>query len=212
MILFELCGESEAHPVYQSMALSNGERHYSFLKSAVDVSLQLTSGDMLSQTLIKAINYHAIACLHPYAGEYRPCAVHVGRRQCPAPHRVGSMMDDFVDRTNRHWDASHPVGLAAFIISRLNYIHPFINGNGRTARAAGYFALCLKMGRWLPGTIILPELLHRERDTYIAALHQSYGSLEPGETDSRFDPMIALLNALLIEQFRSWAADEGTAQ
>ena len=203
MILFELCGETETHPIYQSMALSNGERHYSFLQSAVEAALKMEGGDLLSQTVIKAINYHAIACLHPYAGEYRPCEVHVGNRHCPMPHRVSSLMDNFVDTINRHWETADPVTLAAAIISRLNYIHPFINGNGRTARATGYFALCLKMGRWLPGSTILPELLRREYDQYIKAVIHSHKVPTPGQHDDRFDPMISLLNDLLVEQFNS---------
>ena len=203
MILFELCNETEEHPIYHSMALSNGERHYSFLKSAVEAALKIEGGDYLSQTLIKALNFHAIACLHPYAGEYRPCEVLAGERRCPKPHRVSSLMDDFVDKVNRYWETVDPVTLAAVIISRLNYIHPFINGNGRTARATGYFALCLKMGGWLPGSIILPELLRREYDAYIKVLQHSHRSPAPGQHDDRFAPMISLLNDLLIEQFES---------
>lgn len=63
MILFELTGLSENHPVYQALALSNEERHYGFLQSVVTASLGI-GRPFLSQTVIKALNYHAIACLH----------------------------------------------------------------------------------------------------------------------------------------------------
>lgn len=49
--------------------------------------------------------------------------------------------------------------LRRFISGSLKDIHPFVNGSGRTARAASYFVLFLKLGGWLLGTPVLPELL-----------------------------------------------------
>jgi Fic family protein len=77
-------------------------------------------------------------------------------------------MEDFVNTVNRFWNEhTDPVVLAAYVLWRLNHIHPFINGNGRTARAAAYFALCVAAGRWLQGTTILPELIRRNRADYV---------------------------------------------
>ena len=53
--------------------------------------------------MIKAINYHAIACLHTDAGEYRPCPVEVGDYRPPEHYRVDALMDDFVNIVNRRW-------------------------------------------------------------------------------------------------------------
>ena len=63
---------------------------------------------LLSQTVIKALNYHAIACLHANAGEYRPCPVKVGKYEPPEHHRVNALMDDFVNVVNRRWN--RPMG------------------------------------------------------------------------------------------------------
>ena len=79
-------------------------------------------------------------------------------------------MDDFVNVVNWNWEKADPIALAAYVLWRLNHIHPFINGNGRTARASCYFVLCVKAGGLLPGTTILPELIKRERPSYVAAL------------------------------------------
>ena len=70
-------------------------------------------------------------------------------------------MEDFVDMGNRIWESVSALDLAASVLWRLNYIHPFVNGNGRTARAAAYFVICVKASAWLPGTTILPEMLRR---------------------------------------------------
>jgi len=53
---------------------------------------------------------------------------------------------------------------------RLNWIHPFIEGNGRTARAACYYLLCVKHGAILPGRKIVPERIRENREPYYAAL------------------------------------------
>lgn len=166
MILVEITG-TEDHPIYQEMEISNGNRQYDFLRSLVSASLAV-SRPFLSSHIIKALNFQAIACLHTSAGEYRPCQVTVGPYLPPDHYRVPDLMEDFVNTVNRFWNEhTDPVVLAAYVLWRLNHIHPFINGNGRTARAAAYFALCVAAGRWLQGTTILPELIRRNRADYV---------------------------------------------
>ncbi|CAE6714580.1 hypothetical protein R69888_01311 [Paraburkholderia haematera] len=101
-------------------------------------------------------------------------------------------MDDFVNQVNRNWETMDAVVLAAWVLWRLNWIHPFINGNGRTARAACYFVLCVKAGLWLPGSVILPELIRRERARY----EQGLQAADAGD----MAPLHALLSDLLSEQ------------
>lgn len=161
----------------------------------------------LSQHVMKALNFHAIACLHTNAGEYRPCPVSVGAYNPPAHYRVPALMDDFVNQVNRSWTEQDPVVLATFVLWRLNHIHPFINGNGRTARAACYFVLCLSLGGWLPGTTILPELLRQNRDEYVVALQIADSSLLTGNLD--LSVLHALVQQLLSQQLAS--AESGEA-
>lgn len=193
MILHELLG-NEGHPAYQELQISNGARQYDFLRSAVSASLAV-NGDFLSHEVIKALNFHVITCLHVNAGEIRPCPVVVGQGNTaynpPPPYLVQALMDDFVNTVNRRWDGTDPVGLAAFVLWRLNQIHPFINGNGRTARAASYFVLCLKFKQWLPGTTILPELIRRDRVDYVAALKIAD---QTGELSQLHNLLVKLLN------------------
>lgn len=156
MILFELFN-TEDNPHYKSLTVSNGNRQYQFLNSIIQIAIDIDKR-FLSQQIIKAFNFHAIACLHTNAGEYRPCAVKVADQYVPPDHyRVAALMDDFVNEVNRSWNQADPVLLATFVLWRLNNIHPFINGNGRTARAACYFVLCVQAGGWLRGKTILPD-------------------------------------------------------
>lgn len=100
MILFELT-QTENHQTYQSLEISNGNRQYDFLRSIVAASLEMKR-PFLSQHVIKALNFHAITCLHTNAGEYRPCPVVVGKHNPPEHYRVQALMDDFVNDVNLH--------------------------------------------------------------------------------------------------------------
>ena len=205
MILFELVG-SESHPAYQDMEIANGNRQYDLLRSIVIASLQVEKL-FLSQHVVKALNFHAITCLHTSAGEYRPCPVTVGSYQPPEHYRVPDLMEDFVNSINRSWEQSDAVLLATVVLWRLNFIHPFINGNGRTARAASYFVLCLKAGGWLPGETILPELLRLNRADYVTALKAGDQSYLAGNLDLTL--LHSLVSRLLQEQLASTTAQAG---
>lgn len=201
MILFELT-RSEEHPAYERMAIANGNRHYDFLRSIVVASMEV-GRPFLSQHIMKALNFHAIACLHTNAGEYRPCPVEVGEYRPPEHYQVIPLMDDFVNFVNRTWDDKvDPVVLATYVLWRLNYIHPFINGNGRTARAACYFVLCVAAGNWLPGETILPELLRQHRADYVKALKIADASFEASGNPDLSD-LHGIVSRLLEEQLAS---------
>lgn len=204
MILFEACNQREDHPAYQNLSISNLNRQYDFLRSVVDAALEVDK-PFLSQVVIKALNFQAITCLHTNAGEYRPCAVSVGRDENkfdpPQHFRVQALMDDFVNVVNRSWDTTDPIALAAYVLWRLNWIHPFINGNGRTARVACYYVLCLSAGGWLAGTTILPELIRQNRAEYVAALKQVDASYNAGALD--LTPLHTFLARLVAEQIAS---------
>ena len=196
MILFELTA-SERHPAYQALEIANGNRQYDFLRSMVLASLEVAR-PFLSQTIIKALNFQAIACLHTNAGEYRPCPVTVGTYVPPDRYRIDAFIKYFIKYVNRNWSDTDPVVMASFVLWKMNHIHPFINGNGRTARAACYFVLCIKSGGWLPGEPILPELIRRDRSEYVTALQRADETARGGAPDLAL--LHALLSRLLVEQ------------
>lgn len=199
MILFEITG-SEEHDSYQELEIANGNRQYDFLRSMVAAAVKLQR-PFLSQQLLKALNFHAIACLHTHAGEFRPCPVEVGDYIPPQHYRVQALMDDFTNSVNLNFHQMDPVVLAAFVLWRLNHIHPFINGNGRTARAACYFVLCVKSGGWLRGSKILPELLRENRADYVLALKGVDEAAKNGALD------LAPLHVLLVRLLELQMAD-----
>ncbi len=170
MVLSEICGEDA--PAYEILTRQNLTRQYSFLESIIAAALTVGQ-PLISRTVICALNHHAISCLHSHAGQFRPCDVTVGAFTPPQHYRVPTLMDDFVNEVNRRWETSGAIQLAAYCLWRLNFIHPFINGNGRTARALCYGVICLKVGALLPGTPLLPELIRQNRPALIAHLRDA---------------------------------------
>ena len=107
-------------------------------------------------------------------------------------------MDRFITTVQENWFDLTPTALAAYGLWRLNWIHPFVDGNGRTARAACYFLVCVRAKSFLPGTKILPDRIRESRENYIAALRAADEAWERGVLD--FSQMEEYIAQLLGEQ------------
>lgn len=122
--------------------------------------------ELLLETQRLAVNQ-----IYRCAGHYRDDAVTLdGADHRPPPHdQVPVLVDEMCDYVNKNWSAP-PVHLASYLMWRMNWIHPFFGGNGRTARAISYLALCARLGFVLPGSKSIPELILEDRKPYYVAL------------------------------------------
>lgn len=70
------------------------------------------------------------------AGVYRTVPVRIAGSKVtlPQPFQLEDLMQDFFEFVQINKDRVHPVILAAEVHERLVSIHPFVDGNGRTAR------------------------------------------------------------------------------
>ena len=70
------------------------------------------------------------------AGVYRDVQIFITGTEYmpPKPEDIPALMKELVDQLTGKWDSLHPVQLASFAHLKLVEIHPFIDGNGRTAR------------------------------------------------------------------------------
>jgi len=91
------------------------------------------------------LNSHVLLQIHQlilkgiqdqYAGKYRSVQVMIVGSQHvpPAPYLVDKLMEEYFLFYEQNLGKLHPVLLAAEMHERLVTIHPFIDGNGRTAR------------------------------------------------------------------------------
>ena len=167
-----------------------------FLRSMVDATLTFER-PMLTHHLIKGLNSHAIAGLHAAAGQYRSTSVSVGNYIPPEHARVQSLMDYFLEDLDEMWGGGAATTLGAFALWSINHIHPFVNGNGRTARAFCYYIMCVKLGSWLPGSVVIPIRLREPqyRTRYIECLQTA--------DDGDLQPLDELLTELLTEQLQT---------
>ncbi|MGA8728382.1 MAG: Fic family protein, partial [Terracidiphilus sp.] len=121
------------------------------------------------------------------------------------PHfkEVPDLMDRFFSMIHENWGVQkqHPTLLAAFALWRLNWIHPFVEGNGRTARAACYYLICMRQGGLLPGRKTVPERIREDREPYYAALQEADRHWNEGQlnVNALADYLLVLLDGQLNE-------------
>lgn len=128
-----------------------------------------------SEELLRRLNAAVLNGLEDdERGEYRRQAVVVGGMYWPPDHQsVPSLMADLVDWLGSKQD-EHPLVRAGLTHLNVVSIHPWLNGNGRTARVAGSLML-MRCG------IGAPELLNIESDIrsdparYVGVLQETHG-------------------------------------
>ncbi|HEX2715769.1 MAG TPA: Fic family protein, partial [Candidatus Acidoferrales bacterium] len=107
----------------------------------------------LRPSAILSLHRRALEGISTFAGLYRPAAIAIkgSRHEPPGAHLVPELVEQLCDYVNENWSKS-AIHLAAFTLWRLNWVHPFVDGNGRTARVVSFVVLCTRLGYRLPGT------------------------------------------------------------
>ncbi len=156
----------------------------------------------LRPSTILELNRVAIEGVNRFAGVYRPDAIHIsGSDHSPPPSKdVPVLVEDMCDYVNDHWELS-PVHLAAYLMWRVNWIHPFSDGNGRTARAISYAVLSIRLGDRLPGVVTIPEQISENKRPYYHALEQADAAWEQEQIN------VASLEQLLGEKLANQLAE-----
>jgi Fic family protein len=139
------------------------------------IEIGLTKGiEAFDKYTLWSLNAAATANIAQFGGRYREEPIYVGNHQPPHFKDVANDMDRFFSLIHENWDIQDdPTILPAYALWRLNWIHPFVEGNGRTARAACYYLICMRQGRLLPGKKIVPERIRENREPYYEALMEA---------------------------------------
>jgi Fic family protein len=116
--------------------------------------------------------------------------------------KIPGAIESMCDHINERWESSNAIELAAYTLWKLNWIHPFDDGNGRTARALSYIILSVKLGILIPGAPTIPEQIMERRGDYFDALAKVDQKFH---TDNQVDvsPISELLTAMLLRQLEA---------
>lgn len=107
-------------------------------------------------------------------------------------YRVPELIEELCDYVNDNWVSKTAIHLAAYVLWRLNWVHPFADGNGRTSRIPSYVVLCLHLGYRLPGTNTIPDQIAKNKAPYYKALTAADQAYKDGRIDvSELEELIA---------------------
>jgi predicted nucleotide-binding protein len=159
-----------------------------------------------SSTLIE-LNRLAVTGLVGAPGAFRtsPITIDHSEHKPPPFEDVPGYVDDLCDYVSAEWETSYAIHLAAYVLWRLNWIHPFEDGNGRTARAASYLVLSVKLGHKLPGSHTIPEFIAKDKKPYYKALEAADDAWKKGSLD--LAAMEELLKSCLAAQLYDVVAE-----
>lgn len=175
--------EKDNPPLFYRVQEQNLLRQYDLLTNCIEIGLE-KGIEAFDKYTLWSLNHVAVANIAQLGGRYREEPIYVGNHLPPHYDRVSEQMDRFFSVIHENWTVmDHPTLLPAYALWRLNWIHPFVEGNGRTARAACYYLMCVRDGALLRGKKIVPERIRENREPYYAALQAADRAWNDGHFD-----------------------------
>jgi Fic family protein len=167
----------------------NGQKAYTLMLDLAQNRSGIELGTILTL-------HRAVVGDTSYAGQLRNQPVYIrGSLHVPPNYaRVGRLVDEMLERLAADRETAHPVAVASRLHFDLLTIHPFVDGNGRTARLLQN--LCLIREGFVP-VLIGPE----EKSRYFDVLQRGQIAV-PGIGDaSEFIGYMAELERRQIERY-----------
>lgn len=200
-MLFNSDIRPEAHKILE---YRNLRRQHKYLLDITTLSNKHLPASRLSAQFIKDLNQIATAGLCENPGQYRtePARINNSQHQPIHPNEIADEIGNLCVFVKENWNRYDPFTLASYVLWRLVWIHPFEDGNGRTADAVSYFILCRKLESWLPGKNIIPTYWHDNRDDrYYAALKAADAKNE--NSPKSVSQLSTLMKRALMNQLKS---------
>jgi Fic family protein len=191
----------------------NGLRQFNF---ALEIIRDHVKDDerpfRMRSSLIVQLHKAALDGLHPLAGTWRNTPVKIGGsgHEPPGAAFVSEEVESLCAYINEHWKDASAVHLCAYVLWKLNWIHPFADGNGRTARAAAYVVLSAKLDSLLPGAPTIPEQIAGDKKPYYDALEAADLALK-NDKKTDVSQLEKMLEGMLAKQLLS-AAKEASGE
>ncbi len=189
--------EEEGRLLYDKIQERNLARQYDLLINFIEIGI-IQGIRAFDIYLLWSLNGAAVSAISQHGGRFRQEPIYLKGHITPHFKEVPSLMEQFISTVQENWHLWDDYVLASYVLWRLNWIHPFIEGNGRTARAACYYILCAKAQGLIGGKITVPERIRHDRIPYYEALREADLAWHDG--DLRFPKMEAYLARLINEQ------------
>lgn len=163
---------------------------------AIDFVEELVSAkEGLTERALKQIHYIVLKNIdQENAGKYRTYNVRISGNSHQPPHflNMQEQINQLFKWYERNKDSLHPIALASHFHFRLVYIHPFADGNGRTARLVMNLIL---MQHGYPPAIIKAAPEHRLR---------YYETLEKASIEGDIEPFVTLVADCVEESLQQY--------
>lgn len=160
---------------------------------------------------ILELHKKALDGIHLLAGTFRNTSISIGGSGHTPPHEsmVSEEVYHLCEHVNTNWarEASY---LSAYVLWRLNWIHPFADGNGRTARAVSYVVLSVRLDSLLPGAPTIPEQIAADKGPYYRALEAADAAWKGTGGTVDVTELQRLLEGMLARQLLSAAQQAGS--
>ena len=182
------------------LEVQNGLKQFQVVLDMVEYHLDPERPFRFRPSHLQTLQRVALKGLDGYAGNWRPGGVRIGgsKHAPPDAYKVPELIEGLCDYVNAKWTEKSPLHLASYVMWKLNWIHPFTDGNGRTSRAASYLILCLRLGYVLPGKLTIPEQIAANKTPYYEALEAADVAWSEGVID--LTAMKELLGSMLAAQ------------
>jgi Fic family protein len=170
-------------PIAKSEAEArNGLRQFDLGLQIIEDALAKGEDFRWRPSTIAVLHREALSGISEFAGLWRPAGVGIqGSSHEPvAAHLVSEHVEALCDYLNEHGDDRTPIHMAAYVMWRLNWIHPFSDGNGRTSRIFSYVVLCVRLGFALRGANTIPDQIVANRKPYFDALEAADAAWKGG--------------------------------
>ena len=83
----------------------------------------------------------------------------------PSYEKIPEIINQLCDFANKDDTFIHPIIKAIIIHFLISFLHPFVDGNGRTARSLFYWYM-LKKGYWMREFLSISRIIYKKKNLY----------------------------------------------
>jgi Fic family protein len=163
--------EERKHRIAE-LEIENGFRQFDLVLDIIKNFLDPERPFALHPSIIQQLQEVAVDGIERHPGQWRtgPAGIEKSAHTPPEAHLVPFLVQEMCDYVNDNLHEKTAFHLSAYVMWRLNWIHPFSDGNGRTSRATSYIVLSVTLKTLLPGSPSIPQQIQDDRTTYFRAL------------------------------------------